>query len=109
MPQQDLPTFESQETPQEAPVPPKKPKPKPTRKRKVRKTQAAPVPKRRPRKARKTLRVDMKNSQFKTLAKEEVFLSPEVYKTIRTLVDLSASERGMVMAIVKGLTDGRAD
>jgi hypothetical protein len=59
---------------------------------------AAPVPKRR-----------AKRRVAKPAAKEEVFLSPEVYKTIRTLVDLSASERGMVMAIVKGLTNGRAD
>ena len=78
--------------------PPKKPRQKPVKTRSL----AAPKPVKKRRKKRAP-------NKPKPLAKEDVFLSPEVYKTIRTLVDLSSSERGMVMAIVKGLTNGRAD
>jgi hypothetical protein len=93
-----LPMFDDPIPPVE-PKPPKKPRQKPVRK--ARKLVAPkPVPKKRRKKR-------APNKPAPT--KEEVFLSPEVYKTIRTLVDLSSPERGMVMAIVKGLTNGRAD
>jgi hypothetical protein len=95
----ELPMFEDPAPPVE-PKPPKKPRQKPVRK--ARKLAAPkPVPKKR--------RKKRAPNKPKVPAKEEVFLSPEVYKTIRTLVDLSSSERNMVLSIVKGLTNGRAD
>ena len=98
-----LPMFDDPIPPQEAPAPPKKPRQKPVRKRK-----AAPAGYPRTKAQKAVVKRRKKRAPNKpTSAKEEVFLSPEVYKTIRTLVDLSSSERGMVMAIVKGLTNGR--
>lgn len=98
-----LPMFEDPAPPVE-PKPPKKPRQKPVRKVAktafaVRKARGEVSKKRRKKRAPKA----------SPATKQEVFLSPEVYKTIRTLVDLSASERDMVMVIVKGLTNGRAD
>ena len=51
---QDLPTFESQKPPQEAPAPPKKPRQKPTRKRKARKVRAAALVLKKTRRKRRT-------------------------------------------------------
>ena len=98
-----LPMFDGPIPPAE-PKPPKKPRQKPVKKRTKREakmTTTKPVPKKR--------RKKRAPNKPKPLVKEEVFLSPEVYKTIRTLVDLSSSERTMVLSIVKGLTNGRAD
>lgn len=82
---------------------PKKPRQKPMRRKKVRAVE--PASNAFPKKRRKK----RAPNKPKTPVKEEVFLSPEVYKTIRTLVDLSSPERNMVLSIVKGLTNGRAD
>jgi hypothetical protein len=73
---------------------PKKPRRKPTK----RKAKIAAVPKPARRKRRRVL------TPLKQKPKEEVLLSPEVYKTIRILVGLNASERSLVLAIVQGLT-----
>ena len=84
---------------------PKKPRQKPMKKRANRAakmTETKHVKKRRKKRAR--VKLPPTETKF-----PEVFLSPEVYKTIRTLVDLSSSERSMVLSIVKGLTNGRAD
>lgn len=93
-----MPMFEDPASPVE-PKPPKKPRQKP-----VRKSHKVASPKPVPKKRRK-----VRAPKASPATKQEVFLSPEVYKTIRTLVDLSASERSAVLDIVKGLTDGRAD
>jgi hypothetical protein len=92
-----MPMFDDPIPPVE-PKPPKKPRQKPVKTRSL----AAPKPVKKRRKKRAP-------NKAKVTAKEEVFLSPEVYKTIRTLVDLRSAERNMVLSIVKGLTNGRAD
>jgi len=80
-----------------APDAPKKPRKKPVRK--ARKA-AAPKPAVKKRRKRRVLKAPKAGES----PKEEVFLSDAVYKTIRTLVDLTASERSLVFSIVKGLT-----
>jgi hypothetical protein len=87
-----LPNFDSPAAPTEPA--PRKPRQRPTRKKRVPKPAAVKLARKR-RKPRSSKVVP---------AAEEVFLSDAVYRTIRTLVDLTPSERGMVLAIVNGLT-----
>jgi len=97
MSEHPLPMFDNNYEGPEPADAPKKARRKPSRvmkhARKAARALPKPVKKRRKRRAAKAKPV-----------KEEVFLSDAVYKTIRTLVDLNSAERGMVFAIVKGLT-----
>ena len=88
----ELPDFDKNPADIETPSP-KKPRRKPTK----RKAKIAAVPKPTRRKRRRVLPLKQK-------PKEEVLLSPEVYKTIGILIRLNASERSLVLAIVQGLT-----
>jgi hypothetical protein len=111
-----IPDFEPPAPMFEDPKPAKKPRRKPAKKRAV---YSAPAPKPKPRKVgrRKTGRA--RKSQVAAVKRrgrpagvpnkpkapaQEVFLSDAVYKTIRTLADLTAGERDMVFSIVRGLT-----
>lgn len=76
---------------QEAPASPKKPRRKPVRKTATRKVVAAPAPKKRRAKKRRTLRVDMKNSQFKTMPKGEVLLSQTEFNATLAMLNLLRS------------------
>ena len=95
-----LPMFD--EPPVQAePTPPKKPKPKPTRRKAKTAKVASPKPvKRRKRRATKVKPVEQHHGGKFT---------DEVYRMIGTLMGMKGSERDLVVDIVKGLTNGRAN
>jgi hypothetical protein len=98
-----IPDFEPPAPMFEDPKPAKKPRRKTTKKRAVHPT---PAPKRivKKRKVAKRRGRPAGVPNKPKAAAQEVFLSDAVYKTIRTLVDLTAGERDMVFSIVRGLT-----
>lgn len=106
--QNQMPMFEDPIPPQEAPVPPKKPRQKPTRKNKTVKVAAPkPVKKRRKRKISKHSALAAPYKGDKGYAGGRY--SKDVYAAIASLMGMNNSERGAVLDIVQGLTDGHKD